>query len=86
MMEREEWMERERNGGREVKRNRWRDGGERKRGKDGGRGRQKGGTELWRKGGRKRERERIKCRILRCGCALDYSWTTQSDKAAHKVG
>jgi len=24
--------------------------------------------------------------ILRCGCAPDYSWKGQSDKAAHKVG
>ena len=36
--------------------------------------------------GREEERERVECRILRCGCALDYSWTTQNDKAAHKVG
>jgi len=28
--------------------------------------------------GREEERERMECRILRCGCALDYSWTTQS--------
>jgi len=33
-----------------------------------------------------REGERMNTTILRCGCAPDYSWKGQSDKAAHKVG
>ena len=85
MMKREEWRERERDEGREVKKNRWRDGVRGRVGKtEGEGGRKEGRRDGEGEGGR--ERERMECRILRCGCALDYSWTTQSDKAAHKVG
>jgi len=45
--------------------------------------RRKGGTEE----GKEEEREgRWTPQFLRCGCASDYSWKGQSDKAAHKVG